>query len=101
MTETSLRQEKSPEVHSRPRIKLVALNARYTHSCLALFYIRNELADHLPEVEVEILQLTINDNSYVITSYSIHYTKLYESYIYLDWSFSRLTIICRLFLTLW
>ncbi|SHO48830.1 B12-binding domain-containing radical SAM protein [Desulfopila aestuarii] len=64
MTETSSRQEKTPATISRPRIKLVALNARYTHSCLALFYIRNELAVHLPEMEVEILQLTINDNSY-------------------------------------
>lgn len=64
MTETSLRQGKSAALYPRPRIKLVALNARYTHSCLALFYIRNELASHLPEAEVEILQLTINDNSY-------------------------------------
>ena len=62
MAAISFRQEKSPVEQPLQRIKLVALNARYTHSCLALFCIRNELATHLPEVEVEILQLTINDN---------------------------------------
>ncbi len=46
------------------RIKLVGVNARYTHSCLALFYIRNELEKYLPEARVEILQFTINDPYY-------------------------------------
>lgn len=46
------------------RIRLVALNARYVHSCLALFYIREELARFLPSATVELLQLTINDNPY-------------------------------------
>ncbi|RPH37429.1 MAG: Mg-protoporphyrin IX monomethyl ester oxidative cyclase, partial [Desulfobulbaceae bacterium] len=45
-------------------IKLVGLNARYTHSCLALFYLRNELEKYLPEVRPEIVQGTINDSSY-------------------------------------
>ncbi|MFV0438316.1 MAG: DUF4080 domain-containing protein [Desulfopila sp.] len=40
------------------------MNARYVHSCLALFYLRNELERHLPGAEVDILQLTINDNGY-------------------------------------
>ncbi len=44
------------------QIKLVGFNARYTHSCLALFYIRNELACNLPDAKVAILQLTINDS---------------------------------------
>lgn len=64
MTETCLRQEKTALCPQQTRIKLVALNARYIHSCLALFYIRNDLALHYPQAEVEILQLTINDNSY-------------------------------------
>jgi radical SAM superfamily enzyme YgiQ (UPF0313 family) len=45
-------------------IKLVGLNARYTHSCLALFYVRNELEKHCPEVHAEIVQGTINDSCY-------------------------------------
>lgn len=43
------------------RIKLVGINARYTHSCLALFYLRNELEKKLAGVETEICQYTIND----------------------------------------
>ncbi|TKB10667.1 B12-binding domain-containing radical SAM protein [Desulforhopalus sp. IMCC35007] len=42
--------------------KLVGLNGRYTHSCLALFYLRNELEKHCPNWTSEILQFTINDN---------------------------------------
>jgi len=57
-------QGKTPGDSAIPRIRLVALNARYVHSCLALFYVRNELTRHLPQAEVEILQLTINDNTY-------------------------------------
>ncbi len=65
MTETSSRQEKrSLNSSGKQKIKLVAVNARYVHSCLALFYIRHELAIHYPQADVEILQLTINDNSY-------------------------------------
>ncbi|MDP3479457.1 MAG: Mg-protoporphyrin IX monomethyl ester oxidative cyclase, partial [Desulfoprunum sp.] len=45
-------------------IKLIGLNARYTHSCLALFYVRNELEKHCPDAEIEILQGTINDGCY-------------------------------------
>lgn len=64
MTETLSCQKKLAPCGTPLKIRLVALNARYIHSCLALFYIRQELASHLPEAEVEILQLTINDNSY-------------------------------------
>jgi len=45
-------------------IKLVGLNARYTHSCLALFYLRNELEKYVPTVRPEIFQGTINDSCY-------------------------------------
>ena len=44
--------------------RLVALNCRYTHSCLALFYVRNALERHLPDAETELLPLTINDPYY-------------------------------------
>jgi hypothetical protein len=49
--------EKSPE-----RIRIVGINARFSHSCLALFYVRNELEKHCPGVVGEIVQATINDN---------------------------------------
>jgi len=44
------------------RIRLVGLNARFTHSCLALFCVRNELARQCPAAEIEIYQGTINDD---------------------------------------
>jgi len=44
--------------------KLIALNARFTHSCLALFYLRSELEVNLPDCRPEIIQYTINDPYY-------------------------------------
>ncbi|HKJ65191.1 MAG TPA: DUF4080 domain-containing protein [Desulfopila sp.] len=46
------------------RITLVGLNARYTHSCLALFYVRNELLQRNALWDVRIQQFTINDSYY-------------------------------------
>ena len=46
------------------KIKLVGLNARYVHSCLALFYVRNELRKNGIAASMDILQATINDNYY-------------------------------------
>ena len=46
------------------KISLIALNARYTHSCPALFYLRNLLARELPESEISLQQRTINDPYY-------------------------------------
>jgi radical SAM superfamily enzyme len=43
--------------------QLIALNCRFTHSCLALFYLRHELERHL-DCRVEISQYTINDPYY-------------------------------------
>ncbi len=45
-------------------IKLVAINARYTHSSLALFYIREQLEKHLPEARLELYQFSINESYY-------------------------------------
>lgn len=47
---------------NRKRVRLVAINGRYTHSCLALFYLRQALSEHCPQLEVELCQLTINDS---------------------------------------
>lgn len=49
-----------------PLIKLVGINARYTHSCLALFYLRHALARHVPDARTEMCQYTINDNQYEV-----------------------------------
>ncbi len=46
------------------KIKLVGLNARYIHSCPALFYLRRQLLRQLPELRPEIVQKTINDPYY-------------------------------------
>ncbi len=48
----------------KEQIKIVGINARYTHSCLALFYVRNELEKNCPEMAGELYQFTINDNYY-------------------------------------
>jgi anaerobic magnesium-protoporphyrin IX monomethyl ester cyclase len=46
------------------QIKLIAINCRYTHSCPALFYVRNELRRHLPGVACDIHQFALNDPYY-------------------------------------
>lgn len=50
----------------KKQIKIVGINARFTHSCLALFYVRNELEKKIncPEMAAELYQFTINDNYY-------------------------------------
>ncbi|WP_339134785.1 MAG: DUF4080 domain-containing protein [Candidatus Electrothrix sp. GW3-4] len=45
-------------------LHLVSLNCRYSHSCLALFYLRNALEQHLPEQPLLFSQFTINDPYY-------------------------------------
>lgn len=44
--------------------KLITFNARFTHACLALFYVRAALQENLPDCQPEILQYTINDPYY-------------------------------------
>lgn len=46
------------------RFQLISLNCRYSHSCLALFYIRAELQSHLQNPQVSINQFTLNDPYY-------------------------------------
>lgn len=45
-------------------IHLIAFNCRFSHSCLALFYVRNELERHLPSCATTLEQFTINDPYY-------------------------------------
>jgi hypothetical protein len=44
--------------------RVIGFNCRYSHSCLALFYLRNELERHLDDCRVGISQFTINDPYY-------------------------------------
>ncbi|MFZ5775288.1 MAG: DUF4080 domain-containing protein [Thermodesulfobacteriota bacterium] len=46
------------------RLSLVTLNARYSHSCPALFHLRQALAAALPQSRITIQQFTINDPYY-------------------------------------
>ncbi|MFZ5764579.1 MAG: DUF4080 domain-containing protein [Thermodesulfobacteriota bacterium] len=43
------------------RCALISFNCRYSHSCLSLFYLRNELERHAPAMEISLHQFTIND----------------------------------------
>ncbi len=43
---------------------LISINCRYSHSCLAQFYVRNELERHLPDSSVVLSLFTINDPYY-------------------------------------
>lgn len=45
-------------------IRLVGINGRFSHSCLALFYVRNELDRYSSEWNYDICQFTINDPYY-------------------------------------
>ncbi len=45
--------------------KLIAVNSRYTHSCLSLFYLRNELLRNLPRADLKLRQYTINDPYFI------------------------------------
>ncbi len=45
-------------------IQLIAVNCRYSHSCLALFYVRQQLERHLPKAQTRFRQFTINDPYY-------------------------------------
>lgn len=43
---------------------VIGVNCRFTHSCLALFYVRNELERHVPGCQVDLVEFTINDTYY-------------------------------------
>ena len=43
---------------------LISINCRYSHSCLAQFYLRNELERHVPGQPIRLSQYTINDPYY-------------------------------------
>ena len=83
----------------KEKIKIVGINARFTHSCLALFYVRNELNKNSPDFGRELLQFTINDNYYEML---LRLSKGCPKYIFLSaaiWNSSlieKLTIDLRI-----
>ncbi|OKY76665.1 MAG: hypothetical protein BM485_00880 [Desulfobulbaceae bacterium DB1] len=46
------------------KLSLISFNCRYTHSCLSLFYLRNQLEAHVRHAHVSLHQFTINDPYY-------------------------------------
>ncbi|MFH1217508.1 MAG: DUF4080 domain-containing protein [Pseudomonadota bacterium] len=46
------------------KLSLISFNCRYTHSCLSLFYLRNQLETHVNDARVSLHQFTINDPYY-------------------------------------
>jgi len=44
--------------------KLIAFNGRYIHSCLGVFYVREQLKKRLPSADLKLHQFTINDPYY-------------------------------------
>lgn len=46
------------------KFSLIGFNCRFTHSCLSLFYLRQELLKNIDDVAVNINQFTINDPYY-------------------------------------
>ena len=61
-----MRLIRAKEDNNHVKIKLVSINARYTHSCLALFYLRQHLETHIDGVNVELCHYTINDPYYTL-----------------------------------
>ncbi len=45
-------------------LHLISINCRYSHSCLAQFYVRNELERFLPDHPVVLSQFSLNDPYY-------------------------------------
>ena len=67
MLQASIREGKDLVERKRfVKIKVVSINARFTHSCLALFYLRQHLEAHIAGVEVELCHYTINDPYYTL-----------------------------------
>jgi len=46
------------------KFALIGFNCRFTHSCLSLFYLRQELLKNIDDVYININQFTINDPYY-------------------------------------
>ncbi len=79
----------------KEHIKIVGINARFTHSCLAIFYVRNELEKKCPEMMGDLCQFTINDNYYEIL---IRLSLDSPRYIFFSaaiWNSSLIEKLCR------
>jgi hypothetical protein len=72
---------------------LVGLNARYTHSCLALFYVRNELERYSRDSTIDIIQFTINDPYYELL---LQLSALHADYYFFSASIWNSDLIVRL-----
>lgn len=72
---------------------LVGLNARYTHSCLALFYVRNELERYSRDSTIDIRQFTINDPYYELL---LQLSSLHADYYFFSASIWNSDLIVRL-----
>ena len=46
------------------KFALIGFNCRFTHSCLSLFYLRQELTKHMENAQISLRQFTINDAYY-------------------------------------
>lgn len=46
------------------KFALIGFNCRFTHSCLSLFYLRQELRKHMEDAQISLRQFTINDAYY-------------------------------------
>jgi len=76
-------------------IKIVALNGRFIHSCLALFYVRNELEKNCDQFDNEIIQFTINDNYYQILLRLTTHNPAYIFFSAVIWSSSIIEKLVR------
>ncbi len=47
-------------------VKIVGINGRFTHSCLAIFYLREVLEQKCPQFALQLQQFTINDNYFEV-----------------------------------
>ncbi len=64
MSRTSYCYHHSTQFIYPMKLSLIAFNCRYTHSCLSLFYVRQELKNNVASAEITLNQFTINDPYY-------------------------------------
>ncbi|MDH3348083.1 MAG: DUF4080 domain-containing protein [Desulfobulbaceae bacterium] len=72
---------------------LISVNCRYSHSCLALYYLRNELEQYLPNSLAEPIQFSLNESYYdTLLTISNHPAKalFFSVYIWNSGYISRL-----------
>ncbi len=63
---TADRQGQNENKTKKNLIKIVGINGRFTHSCLAIFYLREELQRKCSQFSLQLQQFTINDNPFEV-----------------------------------